>query len=135
MREFLLRGGFFMCDDFWGPDQWDNFMQSMRRVFPDRPVVDIPDTDSALHIVYDVKHRYQVPGVRYLQTGVTEKCYNCPAAWRGIYDDKGRLMVAISYQSDLGDSWEWADDPAYDEKFSALSIRLGVNYIVYSMTH
>jgi hypothetical protein len=135
MREYLLRGGFFMCDDFWGEDQWENFMESMGRVFPDRAVVDIPDDDPMLHLVYDVQKRYQVPGVRYLQTGVTEKCRNCPARWRGIYDDRGRAMVAMSFQSDMGDSWEWADDPAYDEKFSALSIRLGVNYIVYAMTH
>jgi len=135
MREYLLRGGFFMCDDFWGPDQWENFMESMRRVFPDRPVVDIPDDDHIFHTVYDLSDRYQVPGARYVQTGVTEKCDGCPARWRGIYDDRGRLMVAMTFQSDLGDSWEWADDPGYDEKFSALGIRIGVNYIVYAMTH
>jgi hypothetical protein len=135
LREYLLRGGFFMVDDFWGEDQWENFMESMHRVFPERAVVDIPDDDSILHLVYDVEKRYQVPGVRYLSTGVTEKCRNCPARWRAIYDDRGRIMVAMSFQSDLGDSWEWADDPAYDEKFSALSIRIGVNYIVYAMTH
>lgn len=135
MREYLLRGGFFMCDDFWGESQWENFMESMRRVFPDRQVVDIPNDDPIFHDVYDLTDRYQVPGARYIQTGVTEKCEGCPARWRGIYDDKGRLVVAMTFQSDLGDSWEWADDPGYDEKFSALGIRIGINYIVYSMTH
>jgi hypothetical protein len=135
MREYLLRGGFFMCDDFWGEDQWENFMESMHRVFPDRAVVDIPNDDPIFHSVYDLTDRYQVPGARYIQTGVTEKCAGCPARWRGIYDDRGRLLVAMTFQSDLGDSWEWADDPGYDEKFSALGIRIGVNYIVYSMTH
>jgi hypothetical protein len=135
MREYLLRGGFFMCDDFWGEAQWANFMESMRRVFPDRPVVDIPDDDPIFHVVYDLTDRYQVPGARYIQTGVTEKCDGCPARWRGIYDDRGRLVVAMTFQSDLGDSWEWADDPGYDEKFSALGIRIGINYITYSMTH
>jgi hypothetical protein len=135
LREYLLRGGFFMCDDFWGESQWANFMESMRRVFPDRPVVDIPDDDQIFHSVYDLTDRYQVPGARYVQTGVTEKCEACPARWRGIYDDRGRLMVAMTFDSDLGDSWEWADDPGYEEKFSALGIRIGVNYIVYAMTH
>jgi hypothetical protein len=135
MREYLLRGGFFMCDDFWGEYQWRNFMESMRRVLPGRPVVDLPEDEPALHSVYDLNDRYQVPGARYISTGVTEKCDNCPARWRGIYDDRGRLMVAISFQSDLGDSWEWADDPRYEEKFSALGIRIGVNYIVYAMSH
>ena len=57
------------------------------------------------------------------------------AHWRGIYDDHGRLMVAMSFNSDVGDSWEWADDPRYPEKFSALGIRIGVNYVIYAMTH
>ncbi len=135
MREYLLRGGFFMCDDFWGDAQWANFMESMRRVFPDREVVDIPDDDPIFHVVYDLSDRYQVPGARYIQTGVTEKCEGCPARWRGIYDDRGRVLVAMTFQSDLGDSWEWADDPGYDEKFSALGIRIGINYITYAMTH
>ena len=135
LREYLLRGGFFMCDDFWGEYQWANFMESMSRVLPGRPVVDLPEDDPILHSVYDLADRYQVPGARYVYTGVTEKCENCPARWRGIYDDHGRLMVAITFQSDLGDSWEWADDPRYEERFSALGIRIGVNYIVYAMTH
>jgi hypothetical protein len=135
MREYLLRGGFFMCDDFWGTPQWEEFRASMDRVLPGRPIVDIPDSDAIFHTVYDLTDRYQVPGARYLSTGVTYKCENCPAHWRGIYGDKGRLLVAMTYDSDLGDSWEWADDPYYDEKFSALGIRIGVNYIVYAMTH
>jgi hypothetical protein len=80
--------------------------------------------------------RFQIPGAAHLYQG----CKNCgsggPGAhWRGIYDDKGRIMVAISYNSDVGDAWEWADDPYYPEKFSGLAIRVGVNYIVYAMTH
>jgi hypothetical protein len=135
LREYLLRGGFFMCDDFWGEPQWDVFLDSMRRVFPDREIVDLPDNDPIFHIVYDLDNRYQVPGARYLSTGVTYKCDGCPPRWRGIYDDKGRVMVAMTFDSDLGDSWEWADDPRYEERFSALGIRIGVNYIIYAMTH
>ena len=135
LRDYLLRGGFFMCDDFWGDSQWEVFQASMKRVFPDRPIVDIDDADQIFHSVYDLDDRYQVPGARYLSTGVTYKCEGCPARWRGIYDDKGRVIAAMTFDSDLGDSWEWADDPQYDEKFSALGIRIGVNYVVYAMTH
>jgi hypothetical protein len=135
LRDYLLRGGFFMCDDFWGDSQWEVFQASMKRVFPDRPIVDIDDADAIFHSVYDLDDRYQVPGARYLSTGVTYKCEGCPARWRGIYDDKGRVVAAMTFDSDLGDSWEWADDPQYDEKFSALGIRIGVNYVVYAMTH
>ena len=135
MREYLLRGGFFMCDDFWGADEWETFQQSMRRVFPDRSMVDLADEDQIFHTIFDLNDRYQVPGARYIWSGVTEKCYGCPAAWRGIYDDKGRVMVAATFQSDLGDSWEFADNPHYAEKYSALGLRIGVNYVVYAMTH
>jgi hypothetical protein len=55
--------------------------------------------------------------------------------WRGVRDDKGRLMVAICHNMDLGDSWEHADNPEYPAKFSDLGIRIGVNYVVYAMTH
>ena len=134
-REYLLRGGFFMCDDFWGAREWEVFQRTMSRVFPERPVVDLPNGDQIFHTVYDLDDRYQVPGARSIGSGSTEKCSGCPARWRGIYDDKGRLLVAIAFQSDLGDSWEFADDPRYPEKFSALGIRIGVNYIVYAMTH
>src|SRR6202790_305740 len=135
LREYLLRGGFFMCDDFWGTYEWEVFEESMKRVFPDRPIVDIEDSDAIFHTIYDLDDRYQVPGQRYVRTGQTAKCQGCPALWGGIYDDKGRLMVAMTFDSDLGDSWEWADYPEYPEKFSALGIRIGVNYIVYAMTH
>ena len=134
-REYLLRGGFFMCDDFWGEYEWEVFSESMQRVFPDRPIVDIQNSDSIFHTIYNLDDRYQVPGQRYVRTGITWKCEGCLAQWRGIYDDNGRLMVAMSFNSDLGDSWEWADEPLYPEKFSALGIRIGVNYIVYAMTH
>jgi len=135
LRDYILRGGFFMVDDFWGSPQWEVFERSMRRVFPDCPIVDLEDASPIFHSVFDLDNRYQVPGARYLYTGVTEKCDACPAYWRGIADDKGRVVVAMTFDSDLGDSWEWADDPHYEERFSALGFRIGINYIVYAMTH
>lgn len=136
MREFFERGGFFMCDDFHGEAEWSVFIASMQRVFPDRPIVDIPNDDSIFHVLYDLSGRYQVPGARYLQSGTTwERVDGHDPHWRGIYDEKGRLMVAICHNMDLGDAWEWADYPQYDEKFSALAFRIVSNYVVYSMTH
>ena len=135
LREFLLRGGFFMADDFWGQDQWDNFMASMKKVLPDRDAVDLDSKDPIFHTVYDLDDRYQVASEGSSQRGRSWKCEPCPDRWRGIYDDKGRLLVAITFQSDVGDSWEWADAPYYPEHYSALGIRIGVNYIIYAMTH
>ncbi|MGE5569694.1 MAG: DUF4159 domain-containing protein [Rhodospirillales bacterium] len=135
LREYLLRGGFLMVDDFHGTMEWQNFMASMRRVFPDRPVVDIDDKDAVFHVIYDLDERFQVPGVQYLYSGRLYERDGIEAKWRGIYDDKGRIMVAICHNMDLGDAWEWADDPRYPERFASLAYRIGVNYIVYAMTH
>jgi Domain of unknown function (DUF4159) len=138
MREYLLRGGFFMCDDFHGTFEWQIFEASMKKVFPDRPIVDLDNRDQIFHVIYDLDDRYQVPGEQYVRSGRT--CERCDAGgavprWRGIYDDQGRVMVAICHNMDLGDSWEHADNPQYPQQFSALGIRIGVNYVVYSMTH
>jgi hypothetical protein len=140
IREYLLRGGFLMLDDFWGPEEYARFDESMKMIFPDRPVVDMPDKDAIFHTVYDLDDRYRVLGEWALGGrggwgGMSRRAAGTVAHWMGVYDDKGRVMVAISFNSDLGDSWEWADDPRYPEKFSALGIRIGVNYVVYSMTH
>jgi hypothetical protein len=133
MREYLLRGGFFMADDFHGVDEWNEFEKRIKFVFPDRPIVEIDDKDPIFHTVYDLDDKIQVPGQAHLRQGY--KNNGIGAHWRGIYDDKGRVMVAISYNSDLGDAWEYADDPYYPEKFSGLAIRIGVNYVMYAMTH
>jgi hypothetical protein len=135
LRDYLDRGGFFMCDDFWGPQDWEIMLASMKRVFPDREIEELDNAEQIFHVAYDLSDRYQVPGARYIRSGVTYKCEGCPAHWKGIHDQKGRLVVAMTQNSDLGDSWEWADDPAYEERFSALGIRIAVNYILYSMTH
>ena len=136
LREYLLRGGFLMCDDFHGMAEWEMFVESMAQVFPDRPIVEIENKDPIFHTLYDLNERIQVPGQQYVSTGLTyERVDGVVPHWRGIYDDKGRLMVAICFNMDLGDAWEWADDPRYPEKFSAQAIRTGINYIVYSMTH
>jgi Domain of unknown function (DUF4159) len=135
LRDYLLRGGFLMVDDFWGPNQWRTFSASMSRVFPEYLPLDLANTSPIFHTVYDLDSRYQVPGARYLESGLMEKCQNCPAQWRGVVDKSGRILVGITFDSDLGDSWEFADDPRYDERFSALGMRIGVNYIIYAMTH
>ena len=136
VREFLLRGGFLYLDDFWGPDEWARFDETMKAIFPDRPVVEIESRDPIFHTVYDLNDRYQVLGQWALRPGgMSQRAVGTVPHWQGIYDDKGRVMVTMSFNSDIGDSWEWADDPRYPEKFSALGIRLGVNYVVYAMTH
>ena len=135
LRDYLLRGGFLMIDDFHGTREWEQFMASMQRVFPDRPVVDIDNRDAIFHVLYDLDDRFQVPGAQWFQTGRSYEQDGFEARWRGVYDDKNRLMVAICHNMDLGDAWEWSDDPAYPEKWASLAYRIAVNYTIYAMTH
>ena len=140
LREYCLRGGFFMADDFHGDSEWREFESRIRKAFPESQIVEISSDDAIFHTVYDLTEKYQLPGQAHLARGYKDGIGASPgsgrgAHWRAIYDDKGRVMVAITFNSDVGDAWEWADDPYYPEKFSDLAIRLGVNYIVYSMTH
>jgi hypothetical protein len=133
LRDYLLRGGFFMADDCHGTEEQAYFEKSMRMVFPDRQLVDIPNSDPIFHTIFDLDDRFQIPGAEHLSTGHKKDGY--VARWKGIYDDKGRIMVALSLNSDLGDSWEFLDDPRYPARFSVLGTRIGVNYVIYAMTH
>jgi hypothetical protein len=137
LREYCLRGGFFFADDFHGQAEWYEFESRIRKAFPEYTIREIEDTDPIFHAVYDLNERYQVPGQAHLRAGYKEVNGSSAigAHWRGIYDDKGRIMVAICYNSDIGDAWEYADDAWYPERFSDLAIRVGVNYIVYAMSH
>jgi len=139
LREYLLRGGFLMTDDFYGPDAWEVFRESMQRVFPERSIVEIDENHEAMHVLYDVDQRTQIPGLRHLYRGaggsIVAEPQGAGPRWRGILDDEGRLVVAVNYNMDIGDAWEHADMPEYPEPMTALSYRFGINYIIYSMTH
>jgi hypothetical protein len=133
LRDYCLHGGFFMADDFHGTIEWGVFQESMHRVFPDRPIVEIDDADPIFHTVYDLDDKVQIVGHDHLREG--HKLDGIGAHWRGIFDDRGRIMIAASFNSDIGDAWEYADDPYYPEKFTGMAIRIGVNYVLYAMTH
>lgn len=135
IREYLLRGGFIMTDDFHGTVEWDVFLRGMKKVFPDRSIVDLKNEDAIFHVLYDLDSRFQVPGIQVLYTGRVAEYDGTEAVWRGIYDDKGRVMVAICHNMDLGDAWEWADEPRYPEAYASLAYRVAINYIIYAMTH
>jgi hypothetical protein len=143
LREYLLRGGFFMCDDFHGEEsyrgvrEWDTFVRSIRKVFPDRPIEDIPDDDPIFHTIYDLKDRFQVPGAQFFETGLTYEAGETGKVphWRCIRDERGRIMVAICHNVDLGDAWEHSDEPRYLEKWASLAYRIATNYFVYDLSH
>jgi hypothetical protein len=134
LREYLLRGGFLLADSFFGTREWEGFMESMRRVFPDRTVIDLPDEHALFSVVYDFTERHQIHNWRTLSRGGYRDDGSEPK-WRAILDDDGRIMVAMSFNNDMGDSWQHADNPGYPQEDSQMGLRLGVNYVVYTLTH
>jgi hypothetical protein len=135
LREYLQRGGFFMVDDSHGDYEWRTLLKGLREVFPDRPIENLTNQDEIFHVVYDLSERVQIPGTRYIWGGRVYTPDSANPEWRGIRDEKGRLVVAICHNSDVGDAWEWADSPDYPEKEASLAYRIGINYIIYGMTH
>jgi uncharacterized protein DUF4159 len=135
LREYLLRGGFLMVDDSHGDYEWQTFLTGIRMVFPDRPIEDLRNQDEILHVVYDLDDRVQIPGTRYIWGHRPYTPDSAIPVWRAIRDDKGRIIVAICHNSDVGDAWEWADSPQYPERAASLAYRIGINYILYGMTH
>jgi len=136
IREYLLRGGFLFCDSFFDTEEWQAFESGMSRIFPNRRVEELANEDPMFHTVFDLSERYQVANYRSLmRDGRGYRADGAVAKWRVIRDDDGRVMVAMAFNSDLGDSWQLADEPRYPEKYSALGLRIGVNYIVYAMSH
>jgi len=130
LREYLARGGFLVVDDFHGEYEWQTVREAMAELLPGRPIVDIPEDDALHHIMFDLDKRTQIPGERHLYSGMEG-----PPHWRGIYDDRGRLIVALNHNSDMGDAWEHADDAHYPAPMTATAYRFGVNYVIYAMTH
>lgn len=134
LREYLLRGGFLLCDSFYGPWEWEGFMEGMNRVFPDRPVVELPDSHPIFHAVYDLSDRPRIPTWQHLPRGGYRNGGDTPH-WRAILDDDGRVMVMIAFNNDIADGWQRADEPRYPQEAAGASIRLGVNFAVYALSH
>jgi hypothetical protein len=135
LREWCLRGGFLMIDDFHGTSEWENFINEFSKAFPDRAPVRLPSSHPIFHCYHDFAAYPRVPGLGPLMSGqLYERDGYNPECW-GIFDDNNRLMVLINHNVDLGDSWEQAADPRYPPYYSKLGYMLGINYIVYALTH
>jgi hypothetical protein len=137
LREYLLRGGFLHVDDFWGLYEMQNFRNQIQKVFPERPLEVLPLTHEVFHTFFDIDSVIQVPNLNNGCDGgpTWESSDDREPRIYGISDDSGRLMVAVTYNADLGDAWEYMDAPCYPEKYSGYAYRVGVNFMIYSMTH
>lgn len=136
LREYLLRGGFIMVDDFHGGAEWHNFYRQLKKIFPEREPEDIPITHPLFHCFFDINSLVQIPGIRSLYNGRTyERRDGYPAYCRGVYDEQGRLMMMINFNTDIGDAWEHAAEGFYPRELSDMAYRMGINAVVYALTH
>ncbi len=143
LRRYLLSGGFLMVDDFWGDSEWENFHQEIKRVFPDREVKELPLEHPVFHAVFDLKEKPQVPSIHAAIQGRSEGITwergeeGRQVHYKGISDDKGRLMVIVCHNTDLGDGWEReGENEWYFRQFSErLAYPMGINIVFHAMTH
>ena len=142
LREYLLKGGFVWADDFWGEYAWAHWENELRKVLPaaQYPIVDVPLNHSMFHTLFDVKRIPQIPSINaWGGPGGTTSERGADSAVphaRAIFDDKGRLMVFITHNTDFGDAYEReADNPTYFYTFSVEGYALGIDAILYAMTH
>jgi hypothetical protein len=124
-REFVDRAGFVMLDDFDGERMFSIMAENLQRVFPDREMFRMEDSHAILNTYYKIDSLY------------VESPYDVggKAEFFGIKDEHGRLAVIICYNNDIGDYWEWIDEPNYALRPSAEALRMGVNFVLYAMTH
>jgi hypothetical protein len=146
LRRYLLNGGFLMVDDFWGDDEYQNFYQQIKRVFPESEPQEVPLEHEIFHCVYDLTEKPQLPAIERAKQGAPYGITWEPSRdgsdtskpmYRAIYDKAGRMMVFICHNTDLGDGWEReGENTWYFEEFSVKkAYPLGINIVTYAMTH
>lgn len=144
MRDYMLNGGFIMVDDFWGTEAWETFEIALKQIWPDRKIEEIPLEHEVFHMVFPLKVKPQIPHIRYaeyvINQGITWE-FDKPGSehvhYRGVFDDKRRLMMIICWNTDTGEGWEQeGTDAWYFKEFSEkYAYPLGINIIFYALTH
>jgi len=127
LRTYLLKGGFLIVDDFAG-QQWDNFEAQMRKVLPSSRMVEL----EATHPVFDSFFRVDPTGFHHPYFS------GAPSRFLGVFEENDpgkRLMVVVNYNQDLSEYWEWSDTGFVPIDLSNEAYKLGVDYVIYGMTH
>jgi hypothetical protein len=142
LRNFFLKGGFLWVDDFWGTPAWDVWVNEIGRILPpgEYPIRDIPISHQIMHTLYDVKEFPQIPSINFWgQSGGATSERGSDSAqvhFRGIQDERGRLMVLITHNTDIADAWEReGESHEYFNLFSPRGYAIGVNAVLYALTH
>jgi hypothetical protein len=142
LRAYLLKGGFVWVDDFWGTYAWNNWVSQLARVLPpvDYPVQDIAPDHPVLKAMFDVKEIPQIPSIQFWRTsggGISERGSDSAVPhMRAVSDKQGNVMVLMTHNTDISDAWEReGEDPRFFYSFSPDGYAVGINVILYAMTH
>jgi hypothetical protein len=140
LRAYLLKGGFLWVDDFWGTYAWEQWSAQMRKVVPEFPIVDVPADHPIRTMMFDVPEIPQVTSINFWRRsgGVTSErgSDSRTANFRMIADERGRILVLMTHNTDIGDSWEReGEDPEFFLQFSPRGYALGINVVLYVLTH
>ncbi len=137
LREFLLRGGTLTFDDFHGPYEWEILVQELKKVFPERSIVDLAPPHPIFSSFYTVEQYPQIPGLGSFFSGRTWEKGGYVPQLRAVLDDRGRPMVLINWNTDMGDGWEWSNAEEYPGyiRYTAEAYRMMINEILYTLTH
>jgi hypothetical protein len=140
LHDYFMKGGFLWVDDFWGTHAWQQWSSEIGKVLPEYPIVDVPPNHPIWHTLYDVSEVPQVTSINFWRRsgGITsERGADSPHAnFRMIADEKNRIMVLMTHNTDIGDSWEReGEDYDFFIRFSPRGYALGVNVVLYALTH
>jgi len=137
LREFMFRGGFVLVDDFWGPPHLEDMFNEMNKLFPEREIVQLDTSHEIFHIFFDIDEIAQVPGRMvtwdYGWFNLDDPSY--PPAVYAVLDDDGRVMMVANYNTDLGDGWEHTFLKSYPTKYTNESYKIGINFLIYALSH
>ena len=139
LRKYLLKGGFLWVDDFWGTPAWAQWSHEIHRALPEYAIVEVPENHAIRHEMFNIKEVQQVTNIQnWRRTGQTrERGSDSPFAdFRMLADEKGRIMVLMTHNTDIGDSWEReGEDHEFFLQFAASGYSLAVNVLLYAMSH
>src|ERR1043166_7846490 len=135
LRAYVARGGFMYFDDFWGVYEIDNLETQLHKVWPNRTIKELPLTHPIFHSYLDIDETLQVPNIYNAIRGETSEKSGTVPHRMGIEDENGRLVVFISFNTDLGDAWEWINDPRYPAKYGLHAYKSAINVIIDAMSH
>jgi hypothetical protein len=135
LREYIMRGGFIFLDDFWGEYEWQNVQEQFQKIVPEYQIKDLPLSHPIFHAYLDVEEVVQVPNVYNASRGITSEKGGVVPHYMGIENKNGRLVAFLARNCDLGDAWEWINEPAYPVKYGLPAYKVGINVVIYAMSH